>query len=159
MNQGQKEGIDLNIYRQTYNKNNIIYKNILCDEKEKKEVPCTNKPKNCLIETESKTNDIWQMYQDYAYKALDNLPCNNVPATNDCYENSCNNHKCPKDNCNDEIVPCPQDCNSNKPIQICDANQVLMQLDRMEQMLKEIYLCNQELCKSLVNYCCKYLNE
>ena len=140
MNQGQKEGIDLSLYRQTYNKNNIIYKNLLLKEKDEQERPCSNKPQNCLIENADKTDDIWQMYQQYASNALENLPPSN---------NCCKN----QDEAN------PANCCASKPIQINDVNAVLEQLDRMEQMLKEIYLCNQELCKSLVNYCCKYVND
>ena len=154
MNQGQKEGNDLNLYRQTYNKNNIVYKNILSTEKECKEMPQPAKNKNCLLQSEDKKDDIWQMYQEYAESALDNIKCNVMPVSNDYCDN-----KCCDNEISDENMPCPQKCCPNKPIQICDPNTILMQLDRMEKMLKEIYLCNQELCKSLVNYCCKYLNE
>ena len=153
MNQGQKEGIDLSLYRQTYNKSNIIYKNVLLDEKDEQERPCSNKPQNCLIENADKTDDIWQMYQQYASNALENLPPSNNCCKNQDEANKCTNDYIEKNMSN------PANCCASKPIQINDVNAVLEQLDRMEQMLKEIYLCNQELCKSLVNYCCKYVND
>ena len=147
---GQRGGSDLNLFRQTYNKNNIVYKNILSLEKEGKEMPCPTKNNACQQENEQLKNDLWQMYQKYADSALANIDCNNTQANYDYGNNQGENA---------ENISCPQKCCNIKSNEACEPNIILMQLDRMEKMLKEIYMCNQELCKSLVNYCCKYQNE
>lgn len=166
---------DLDLYRQIRSKtNNIIYKNILTLNKEGKEADvnpsCINEL-NCsqvqaaqaendwtnTAEKECDSSDIWQMYMQYAQNALENLSnCAHEvqPATdtNECAVCAEENNSAETDQCSEIQIP-------SAAINVPDLKCLTEQLDRMEQMLREIYLCNQELCKSLLNYCTAYGNE
>jgi len=143
---------NLELYRQLRNKfDNVIYKNILAEKEDAFNETCEKKLTkiidNCAENTSKNTStnnldDIWQIYQDYANDALNSLPKQTeMPKQQDL-----------------AINVCPTDAATNMSV-VQSTNELVEQLNRMEEMLKEIYLCNKELYKSLLNYCSKYTNE
>ena len=150
---------NLDLYRGHTNSRNIIYKNILLDKEKiitSEIVQNTNQPENIANRAEkstqnteviakncAETTDIWQIYLAYAENALANLSAQNIYAN--CAE-STETTELPSQNiCADETAT------------VFEMNDELKtQLDRMENMMNDIYCCSQKLYESLLTYCNNY---
>lgn len=140
-------------YRGNYTNNSIVYKNIIPTPKSMPpgdvcENSCVdNLPINIednypqVEEIKSDNSLVWQMYMAYAAEALANITGFN----NDCEE---------KPEQKTVQMPHPDNLIGNSAVN-CD-EEMKNQLNRIEDMLKEIHLCNQKLYKSLLAYCTNY---
>lgn len=141
-------------YRGNYTNNSIVYKNIIptslsttpnaaCENSCEDNLPVKNAEDNCFQEENVNINDsaMWQMYMAYAVEALANI----TGFSDDC-------EKKPEKKM---VEMAYQDSiNVNSTVN-CD-EEMKNQLNRIEDMLKEIYFCNQKLYKSLLEYCTNY---
>lgn len=150
---------NLDLYRGHTNSQNIIYKNILLDKEKiiaSEIVQNTNQPENIAKRAEKSTQntevsakncaetaDIWQIYLAYAENALANLAAQNIYAN--CAEST-------------ETTELPgQNICADKTATVFEMNDELKtQLDRMENMMNDIYCCSQKLYESLLAYCNNY---
>lgn len=140
-------------YRGNYTNNSIVYKNIIPTSKSTTpndvcENSCEDNlsvkaEDNCPQAEEVKDNNsaIWQMYMAYAAEALANI----TVFSNDCEGKS-----------EEKVAEMAyQDSVTVNSTVNCD-EEMKNQLNRIEDMLKEIHLCNQKLYKSLLAYCTNY---
>ncbi len=136
-------------YRGNYTNNSIVYKNIIPTSKSMPlgdacENSCEDNLQvkaedNCPQAEDLTANNslMWQMYMAYATEALANITGFN-------------------DDCGEKAAQMPHTDNPiGKSVVNCD-EEMKNQLNRIEDMLKEIHLCNQKLYKSLLAYCTNY---
>ena len=153
------ESNNIDLYRGHTNSQNIIYKNILLDKEKiiaSEIVQNTNQPENIAKRAEKSTQntevsakncaetaDIWQTYLAYAENALANLAAQNIYAN--CAESTETTELPGQNICADETATVFE-----------MNNELKTQLDRMENMMNDIYCCSQKLYESLLAYCNNY---